>query len=384
MITPFVTMAFPCDSGQPPREVSILFEVRLFIYVILAFLCLWTTGCTAPNMTDASVVSPSDIDRSFAEPTEQPWVFKGVDGTLIRTNHYRIHTTLNDDALLDSLPRFLEAALLHYRSSIVNLPEPKGRLDTFIFDQRSQWEAFTIDFMGNRAKQYLQIGRGGYATGGRAVFYDIGVYDTLSIAAHEGWHQFVQRSFNDVLPIWADEGLATFMEGHEFRRDKAYFHPWMNTTRHDELRRALRRDQLFSLADLLDIDPADLLGNTTQQSDTNRRGRQSKPILIYYAQVWALLHFLNSSENGKYQERLQLLINDAQSGRMNARVLVSLRKRGIPTSSDSSLLRVGPDVFMTYFSADLHGVGEAYLAFIAEICSPHARAAIRDGHSPLD
>jgi hypothetical protein len=73
--------------------------------------------------------------------------------------------------------------------------------------------------MGSDAEVYLKIQRGGFAASGRAILYDIGPRDTFAIAAHEGWHQYTQKSFRAPLTVSFEEGLATYMEGFRWSDD---------------------------------------------------------------------------------------------------------------------------------------------------------------------
>ena len=180
-----------------------------------------------------------------------------------------------DSRVIQRLPAFLEDALGHYRSlggvapapgavstrtgardgdaptlgigqkpdaTEPRLPPPQIAMDTFMVASRPQWEDLTIRLMGERAPTYLRIDRGGFAAGGRGVFYTAGAGDdrtTLAIAAHEGWHQYTQRVMQDPLPVWLDEAMAAYCEG--FRENPLLpagveFLPWANPERFDQLR----------------------------------------------------------------------------------------------------------------------------------------------------
>ena len=55
----------------------------------------------------------------------------------------------------------------------------------------------------DKASSFEGLGRGGFTTNGIAVLYDIDGYgwhhDTLALGAHEGWHQYVQTTFKDLM-----------------------------------------------------------------------------------------------------------------------------------------------------------------------------------------
>jgi len=180
-----------------------------------ALVCsLCAAFVAAPGCSTSSAVRPTVLGVAGEEDGGiETWEFAGTTGSIIRTANYRVHTTSESQEMLLRFPVFVETALQHYRTIIVDLPAPDRRLDSFVFADRPQWIAFTEQLMGDRAAQYEQIRRGGYSTGGRAVFWDIGLFDTMAIAAHEGWHQYTQRTFKDSLPVWMEEGLGTFMAG---------------------------------------------------------------------------------------------------------------------------------------------------------------------------
>lgn len=321
-------------------------------------------GCSssAPRVEPAtSAVAPSSAVESV-----EPWSFEGTPGKVIRTAHYRVFTTETSPAIIDRLPAFLEDALDHYRSALTPLPPPPMRLDTYLLDSRPQWQRATLRLMGQAGEPFLRIGRGGFATRGVAMLYDIGTFDTLAIAAHEGWHQYTQRTFGDGLPMWLEEGVATYMEGHKWAGDRAVFLAWANVERYDRLRDAAARGELRSLRQLIDTSLDDNLARPTEGAIT------------YYAQVWALVHFLNEGDGGKRRVALRELLSDASVGRLRDATRTRLGDR----ASGALSTRAGPAVFFAYFGDDLDEIGRAYDAFVRAIVAPGARDSIVAGRSP--
>src|SRR6185503_10436721 len=87
--------------------------------------------------------------------------------------------------------------------------------------------------------------------------------DTLAIAAHEGWHQYTQETFKHQLPIWLEEGIATYMEGYRSSRDaEPEFLPWANFERRDALRDAVRSKKLIGMDELLTRSPQSFLSHS--------------------------------------------------------------------------------------------------------------------------
>lgn len=331
----------------------------------LALICVFA-GCMARQATQASpAVMPAETLASSVEP----WSFEGVPGFVIRTRHYRIFTTEPDAMMRHRITLLVEIALAEYVSAFGELPYPDSRLDTFLMGRRWEWDRLTQRLMGVDAPQYLRIQRGGYAAGGRGVFYNIGLRDTLAIAAHEGWHQYTQRTFHEPLPVWLEEGIACYMEG--FRSDgggRPAMRPWANVERFDELRDAWSRGALMDLQELLNATPQSLLDESASRT------------LTYYAQVWALVHFLREHDGGKYRPRLEQLLADAARGRLRATVATT---QGATAARTAVLRRIGPSVFLAYLNHDLSIANTEYAAFIEAIVRTGSKDAIVRGESPL-
>lgn len=314
------------------------------------------------------MVAPSPVPVVLSV---EPWEFNGHQGRLIRTSWYRLFTTETDPALVDAMPEFLEAALEHYTTGIAALPRPAMKLDTFLMATRPQWVSLTQQVMGSSAGTYLRIERGGFAAGGRALLWSIGPRDTLAIAAHEGWHQYTQRTFKQWLPAWLEEGIATYMEGFvPDPRDphRPIFAGWANVERFDQLRAAAGRGGLVPLEDLLRMSPQDLISTSTDRT------------LTYYAQVWALVHFLREGEDGKHRAVLAMLTADAAHGRLEKTVAL---EHGSASAHRIVLSRGGPAVFQAYFDDDLASAGKAYAQFVDRVVSG-SRERILAGRSPLE
>lgn len=349
----------------------------------LAALC--AGACGGSGDSAARGRAAPEPARAAAAPAAaesvEPWTFDNEPGAVLRTAHFRVYTTQMDPILTQRLPGFLEAALEHYRVAVPRaagappLPNPPMKLDTFIMRTRPQWERLTRQLLGERAAPYLKIPRGGFAYGGRALLFDIGTHDTMAILAHEGWHQYVQRTFAQPLPVWLDEGLAAYMEGHRWGAAETrsaiapVFLPWANTERFDALRDAESRGDLVPLSRLLESAPGNLIGP----------GGDAREALTYYAQVWALAHFLVEGEGGKYRHELAALLADAAEGRVARRLGAVFGPEGTRILS----LRQGPGVFLAYFARDLDAADREYQDFVRAVVRPGSRGPIVEGRSPL-
>ncbi|MEL7485332.1 MAG: hypothetical protein AAFN41_13395, partial [Planctomycetota bacterium] len=311
-----------------------------------------------------SVTAPVSAVRNV-----EPWEFAGTQGQTIRTDHYRIFTTATRPILVKRLPGFLEASLTHYRTSLTDaaLPSPPVKLDTYVMHTRGQWASLTRALMRERAPLYLRIQRGGFAASGRGVYRDLGdLNDTFNLAAHEGWHQYTQLTFKDRLPPYLEEGIATYMEGfnwHPRQPDAPIFRPWANMERFRTLRTAGQARRLLSLPELIATTPQELIQ------------RDQDMALVWYAQVWALVHFLNEGNNAAYYDDFNRMLADAAAGTLN--------RTGSRFQTLSQRTQRPGSLFQRYFDASAAELDPAYQRFIARVIAPGGQNAIVAGVSPL-
>jgi hypothetical protein len=342
----------------------------------LSLITVWLSGCDSqPKRVEIekSTAIPTDVDRFVAD--RQPWTYNGDKGNAYYTPNAIIRTTSKDRKILERLPSFVELSILHYQSDITRLPRPGQTIETFFFDQRSQWEAMTRSLMKERAGVYLSIERGGYSAKQIGVFYDIGPRDSFLICAHEGWHQYAHSTFKDPMPVWLDEGVACHMEG--FRWDEQFpdhprFLPWANTERFDQLRSAHQSGTLMPIHSLLTLRPQDLIDRNPSQA----AGQPTA--LIYYAQVWALVHFLNEGEGGRYEQALENLLTDIALGEFRS----NLDEPGLRLFNTR---RTGAATLLSYLpeGTTLRTINNEYQRFINQLVRVGARNKIVMGQSPL-
>src|SRR2546422_10624238 len=159
--------------------------LRLFPTGLLLLL-LGAGGCVSSN---AGLTGPSEPARVRVEQ----WSFEGKPAKKVLTPHYAIYTTVQDEEIVASIGQLMEGALSQYRRLAPAVPVTGRPLECYLFQSRNQWASFTRGQTGADAAVYLQINRGGYTVGDWYVAYFIGDVGTLSVAAHEGWHQVVAR-----------------------------------------------------------------------------------------------------------------------------------------------------------------------------------------------
>ena len=334
-------------------------------------IALTTRGSATQSGDGVTLIPATPVVRSV-----QAWDFEGAAGRAIQTDHYIIYTTDRSAQISERLPGLMESALKHYASAITDLPLPTRPMETFVMSSRTQWLRLTFTRLGERARAVSSIARGGFAIGGSGYLFDIGPADTMSIASHEGWHQFTQSSFVESLPIWAEEGIATFFEGHRFTKEGVVFSGWNNFERFDRLRAAADANQLLSLETLLTASPDQILAMGNEAGVT------------YYAQIWALVHFLREGEGGKYRAGFERMVKDAAAGGLGNAVVAKLRSSGALKAQDRQGMlllarNLGPQIFRVYVDGDVARVGQEYRAFVKQAVAPGAKQRVSNGLSPI-
>lgn len=336
-----------------------------------------SAAADAASGTAAPVsASPPSLGIASNEPKDyilktEPWDFGTAKGKVITTPAYRIFTTSKSSFIVDRAPAFAERALEQYRTALAPLPAPKLALDTYMMATRVQWQRLAAQLLGDDAGAYNMIQRGGFTVEGRAILYDIGPRDTLSLIAHEGWHQFTQRTFAEPLPMWLEEGIATYMEG--YRWDPAapkvpVFYGWSNVERFDQLRKAITNNEVIPMEKWLVSSPQELIGYGSDAA------------LNYYAQAWAMVHFLKEGEGGRYAPGFRALLTDAAGGKLLARIAEELGPRA---ASSFSLRRKGPEPFLVYINQNLVQAEAEYKRFIQRATQTGAKEKIVAGQSPV-
>lgn len=318
--------------------------------------------------TEVALALNTDYDALLDQlaPERVPWEFGGYGGSLITTPHYRIHSTLRYDRVDEVFPAFMEHALSRYRTTFGPLPEPRRPMTIYMFQDRRHWLAKTRQLLPNQYAQFSNLGRGGFATQGVANLYYIDYRAnlpraTFAIAAHEGWHQYTQVAFDHPLPIWLEEGIATYMEGLRASGGEIRFEPKRNWERRGALSRAIRRGELIPMEELLSRPPHDFL--------EEGKGR----LLTYYGQVWALTHFLLEGENGKYADGLATAVEDAASGQLLRKAARNPQVLARGGRSEVYRSRTGPWIAYAYFNEDLEAFEQEYLEFARRLTQRSSR-----------
>ncbi len=254
----------------------------------VAAAILWS-GCSARS---ASV-----------DVTSTPWAESDFTGRRWDTDHFVIHSTLADAEFEAAVPAFLESAYGRYEQTFAGPPPSIGKLTTYVFGSRVEWERFTRRRYPARADLYGRIRSGGFTEGTTAVLFFVNRSATLATLAHEGWHQYVSARFDFPLPAWLNEGLACYHEAVEWSGATPSFTPDRNSFRLYALREALQRGELIPLRELLETDAGEII-----------RHRHPGVSQTYYAQAWALVTFLRHGAGGRHAKSFDRLLADMASG----------------------------------------------------------------------
>ena len=223
---------------------------------------------------------------------------------VIRTAHYEIYTTIPDRPdFLSGMAQLMEGAYGVYRTLAPTVQPTDHPMRCYMFGTRQEWMDFTRLHTGQDSTVYLQISRGGYTIHDWYVAYYLGGDNsTYSVAAHEGWHQFVARHFKGRLPPFLEEGIACMFEDVEWDNGLPRFNLTLNPDRALSLRRVVDANELFPLNELITLHAGNIVG------------RAGIRIEAFYAQSWAFARFLWDGENEKYRPALQKLLADTADG----------------------------------------------------------------------
>jgi len=293
----------------------------------------------------------------------QRW--QGDFGVIIETKHYRIFTTEKDPLILVDLPKFLEAAHTAYQDMLGYRLTQIHRSDIYHFASRKQWEDFTENYTGDMWPIYKSINRGAYYLNGICVSYNIGRNATMSVLAHEGWHQFSRQNFKYALPSWLDEGLAMQFEAFRYQDGAYRFRPSANLNRLGALKLAVdasyrgKRD-LFTVPQLVSLNPGQIIIHKNKELTG-----------AYYAQVYALVRFLREYDYGKYRPYLTKMLVDGMLGKwpVNSDVSAALsRKTGSLSASWNS--KLSKELFQRYIPVPPEKISKEYLDFCNVVTFP--------------
>ncbi len=343
--------------------------VRSFA-LIWAIAAIFLTSCQSYNTATTSPVFQQSqpytmrfeyLQNVPALESVEPWENPYGPGLRLTTAHYEILTTLLKQEMLSLSPGFIESAYRAYNSQLPGPIETQSKFTIYLFADRLQWEDFTRDFAGEQAEVFCKIKAGAYYHNGACVAYDIGLQRTLSVLAHEGWHQFNGRHFEFRLPSWLDEGVAMLFEAYSQDGWTFRFDPAANYYRLDALERTISQHKLIPLNELISTNPGEVLATD-----------QTEAVMAFYSQSYALLRFLRErwspSLGAGGTDAYHRLLADGLRGDwpLNDACRKIATDRNIPRIIEWNRL-VGLVLFTEYIGSDFERIEKEYLDFCRQI-----------------
>jgi len=296
------------------------------------------------------------LRNPFRQPDPVPvqrseWKFHGRPGVELVTPHYLVRTTCKSPTLLAAIPDFLESCWDAYAELLPSQTQPTEPLKTYLFQGRAEWEAFTDDFAPARADVYKKIRSGGYSERGTTVSHYSTISATLSILAHEGFHQYLELTRGRNIPPWLNEGLACNFESFELdAANRPVFQPEKNALRRGHLAEAISRNRLIPLSEILETHAGEQVL------------KQSADVRTYYAQEWALVVFLRQpSYKNPYHDGFEELMRDLGTDAMTRRAQAALTPDMLGKANN------GEAVFRAYITTDYAKFDRDYQAFVREL-----------------
>jgi hypothetical protein len=274
-------------------------------------------------------------------------------GLKIATEHYDIYTTLFDPLILRLLPAFLESCYQAYQKLLPANIETKTAYAVYLFANRTQWEFYTLGYMGQQGPSYVRIKAGAYYLNGSCVAYNLGTDRTFRALGHECWHQFADRVFKFRLPSWLNEGLAMQFEAHNHKDGFFYFTPDRNHYRLVKLKQVLINQQLLSLETLVDSSPGEMIDDCSDAE-----------VAAFYSQCYAMVRFLSEADGGRYSPNLKRILADGLSGKWP----IKSEEKDIAGNKQIPLTiawnrAVAKELFQYYVEASFEKIEQRYLDF---------------------
>jgi hypothetical protein len=315
-------------------------RTRLLILFSLLLVC----GCAhpAPPLRQGPTL-PAPVQVEHGD-------YAGAPAWRVTTPHYVVYSTISDEAYLAKIGELMEGALGQYRHLAGDVPLTDKPMECYLFATRKEWAEFTRTHTGDDAAVYLRVNRGGYTVGDWYVAYFIGEIGTCSVAAHEGWHQFVARHLQGRLPPFLEEGFACLFEEVQWDGDLPRWDLTSNTSRLSGLRNAAEHDRLVPLEQLIRMHAGQVVGH------------QPGEIEAFYAQGWAFARFLWDAEKGKYRHAVRAMLADAAAGNLFAD---SASRAGAPGPFWDP--RSAKPMLEHYLGTDLARIDGAYQGYVRRL-----------------
>jgi tetratricopeptide (TPR) repeat protein len=222
--------------------------------------------------------------------------------TSVRSGNYQLIGNVSEDQLVGiaiQLERFRDVFIRQFAGAALNSPVPTT---VIVFKNDSSYGPYKPLFKGRPADV------AGFFQSGYDVNYitlslsEHPQFDPFSMIFHESVHLLVDNKLR-ASPAWFNEGLAEYYSGLVFMQEKDGVNKQVMfgkpIPRHLVM---LRKNKLLPLATLFEVDRASPYYNEREKSG------------MFYAQSWALIHYLTQGQSGQRQPQLARFLELLSSG----------------------------------------------------------------------
>lgn len=211
------------------------------------------------------------IDKPGADKEKLPWDKAQTQ----ETDHYIIKTNLSKEALND-ICYVMECFYNEAKKIFKLVKDPGTKLKVYVFKDRAEYNA-----NGGQGEGVFMSSSSGKQI--MTFYHPAG--STTSILLHEGTHQFVNLVCNANMPIWINEGLATYYESSKFEGATLKTNI-VNQNRLQLIRNLILKKDVPRLEDIINI-------------------RQANFAIYEYAHTWSLVYFFMNYNQGQYADELE-------------------------------------------------------------------------------
>ncbi len=315
--------------------------------------CYAVLGSIGLLVFSVSCVTPGWLVGKKHQAIEAtPWLEDGFVGRRMVTEHFELLSTLVDREFESALPLYVETLYSQYADSIASAATSnQPRMRMYLFGNRQDWQRFVRQAYPTEHPVVANIHNGGFSDRNMSASFYRDRSSFLATMAHEGWHQYVASRIRFQMPAWLNEGLACYYESVSMVNGKPVVASKRNTFRIGALRKAIRRNKLQSLEQLVQ----------TRAYDVLRVGDPDQ-IQTYYAQVWALVTWLQHGAGSKRTAAFARVLRDISDQTIGARLSAAKL-----LEANSQHLSTTALIFSIYFSQAPHDMQGAYEDYLIQL-----------------
>lgn len=232
----------------------------------------------------------------------------GSDLTTYTTRHYKVHTNLERQEAVD-YGRHMDLIFEDYADRFRGF-RSRGRDRNNLFLLRTR-----DDYIRHMAKYGFDASASGGVFFERPQISGLATWvedrpksETLATLQHEGFHQFAAKYIGPTLPLWVNEGLATYFEQSKVIAGKVKT-GIAEPIRVDIIQQIVENENQIPFHQLLNLSSHEWHQNMLSGS---REGS------LQYTESWAVVYFLIHGDKGKYQRVFEKYLQMLSTGRSHA------------------------------------------------------------------